>query len=103
MLQLAVWDAVVNQNSQPSQARAIASYPRPSETLIFQDAWETMLDGVDDTPIFLGQWAAWKERLDEYYRHSDVGNIMWADGHASQAKRGKVYWKEEWYIGRNLR
>jgi prepilin-type processing-associated H-X9-DG protein len=62
-----------------------------------------MLDGVDDTPLFLGQWAAWKERLDEYYRHGDIGNIMWADGHASQARRGKINWKEEWYIGRPLR
>jgi prepilin-type N-terminal cleavage/methylation domain-containing protein/prepilin-type processing-associated H-X9-DG protein len=102
-LQLAVWEGVVNQNPWPSRARPIASYPRPSETLIFQDAWESMLDGVDDTPLFLGQWSAWKERLDEYYRHGDVGNIMWADGHASEARRGKVYWKEEWYIGRPLR
>ena len=89
-LQLVVWEGVVNQNPWPSRARPIASYPHPSETLVFQDAWESMLDGVDDTPLFLGQWATWKERLDEYYRHGDIGNIMWADGHASQARRGKV-------------
>ena len=62
-----------------------------------------MLDGVDDTPIFLGQWAAFKERVDAYYRRGDIGNIMWGDGHASQAKRGEINWKESWYIGRPLR
>jgi len=75
----------------------------PAETLIFQDAWETMLDGVDDTPIFMGQWASYPERVDEYYRHNDIGNIMWGDGHATQAKRGDIHWKESWYIGRPLR
>ena len=105
-LDLVVWEAKVNQigaGSFTTRARKINSYPRPSDTLIFQDAWETMLDGVNDTPIFLGQWAAFKERVDEYYRHGDIGNIMWGDGDASQARRGEINWKEEWYIGRPLR
>ena len=105
-LELAVWEAKVNQRGaglSTTRARKISNYPHPSETLIIQDAWETMLDGVDDTPIFLGQWAAFKERVNEYYRHGDIGNIMWGDGHASQAKRGKINWKESWYIGRPLR
>ena len=105
-MELAVWEAKVNQRGaglSTTRARKISNYPYPSETLIIQDAWEAMLDGVDDTPIFLGQWAAFKERVNEYYRHGDIGNIMWGDGHASQAKRGKINWKESWYIGRPLR
>ena len=85
-LDLAVWVAKVNQRdagSSITRARKISDYLRPSETLIIQDAWETMLDGVADTPIHLGQWAAFKERVNEYYRHGDIGNIMWGDGHAS--------------------
>jgi len=105
-LKLAVWEASVNQDSAGSsatRARKIDTYPMPSETLIFQDAWESMLDGVNDTPLNLGQWASWPERLREYYRHNKIGNIMWGDGHASQAKEGEINWKEEWYIGRPLR
>jgi len=51
----------------------------------------------------LNQWAEWPERLNEYYRHNGRGNIMWADGHASQVRRDKTQWQEEWYIGQPLR
>lgn len=100
-LELAVWEGRVNEPSVV--ARRIDTYPHPAETLIFQDAWETMLDGVDDTPIFMGQWASYPERVHEYYRHGGIGNIMWGDGHASQAKEGEIHWEESWYIGRPLR
>jgi prepilin-type processing-associated H-X9-DG protein len=103
-LDLAVWEGKVNGNySEGTRARKISTYPAPAKTLIFQDAWESMLDGVSDTPINLGQWAAFPKRLREYYRHNDRGNTMWGDGHAFQAKRGEINWNEEWYIGRPLR
>jgi prepilin-type N-terminal cleavage/methylation domain-containing protein/prepilin-type processing-associated H-X9-DG protein len=88
----------------PDRARRNDTLPQPAMTIVFQDAWESMLDGTDDTPLELGQWAAWPERLREYYRHSgDRGNVMWADGHASEARRGRTNWEEEWYIGQPLR
>jgi prepilin-type N-terminal cleavage/methylation domain-containing protein/prepilin-type processing-associated H-X9-DG protein len=88
----------------PDTARRFETLPQPSQTLVFQDAWESMMDGAEDTPLELSQWAQWPERLREYYRHSgDRGNIMWADGHASEARRGKTQWNEEWYIGQPLR
>jgi prepilin-type N-terminal cleavage/methylation domain-containing protein/prepilin-type processing-associated H-X9-DG protein len=88
----------------PDVARRFEALPQPSLTLVFQDAWESMLDGAEDTPLELSQWAQWPERLREYYRHGgERGNIMWADGHASEARRGKTQWNEEWYIGQPLR
>jgi prepilin-type N-terminal cleavage/methylation domain-containing protein/prepilin-type processing-associated H-X9-DG protein len=85
------------------QPRRADSLRFPALTILFQDAWESMLDGVEDTPVNLSQWTAWPERLQEYYRHgSDRGNIMWADGHASEARRGKTNWREDWYIGQPL-
>lgn len=90
--------------SLPDVARRFDSLPQPSLTLVFQDAWESMLDGAEDTPLDLSQWSQWPARLREYYRHGgERGNIMWADGHASEARRGKTLWSEEWYIGQPLR
>ena len=90
--------------SLPDVARRFDTLPQPSLTLVFQDAWESMLDGAEDTPLDLSQWSAWPERLREYYRHSGgSGNIMWADGHASEVRRAQTLWNEEWYIGQPLR
>jgi len=101
-LETAMFEGVVG-GAAPTQSRANASLRAPALTILFQDAWEAMLDGVEDTPIELSQWAAWPERLNEYYRHNGRGNIMWADGHASQVRRGKTHWQEAWYIGLPLR
>lgn len=103
-LDLAVWEGRVNEpQGTDTQARKIETYPSPTTTLIIQDAWETMLDGVADTPINLGQWTAFPTRVHEYYRHNNSGNTIWGDGHASQAKKGEIHWDESWYIGRPLR
>ncbi len=75
----------------------------PSTTIMFQDAWESMLDGSADTPINLSQWMQWPERVDEYYRHVNrTGNVMWADGHAGEVREGFTRWEEAWYIGQPL-
>jgi prepilin-type processing-associated H-X9-DG protein len=103
-LQVALFEGVINFADDPTakvlnRARSSADLRAPATTILFQDAWEAMLDGTDDTPIGLSQWAAFPDRLNEYYRHNDRGNIMWADGHASQARRGKTQWLEDWYVG----
>lgn len=101
-LEMALFEGLLGQ--LPDRARRFDTLPQPSDTLVFQDAWEAMLDGPEDTPLDLSQWAPWPERLREYYRHGGQrGNIMWADGHASEARRGKTAWNEEWYIGQPLR
>jgi prepilin-type N-terminal cleavage/methylation domain-containing protein/prepilin-type processing-associated H-X9-DG protein len=103
-LGVALFEGVINFADDPTakvltRARSSANLRAPATTILFQDAWEAMLDGTDDTPIGLSQWVAFPDRFNEYYRHNDRGNIMWADGHASQARRGKTQWLEEWYVG----
>ncbi len=101
--EVALFSGIMNGMSGDAPARRGTSLRSPTTTILFQDAWEAMLDGTDDTPIGLSQWAAWPERLNEYYRHNNRGNIMWGDGHASQVQRNKTQWMEEWYLGQPLR
>ncbi len=77
----------------------------PSTTILFQDGWEPMIDGNSggDTPMNLAQHGGFDERVREYFRHAnDAGNIMWADGHATETRRGGERWSEAWYIGQPL-
>ena len=103
-VELALWEGIVNVASNLARARKIDTLPNPAETIVFQDAWESMLDGNGDIPVDMSQWTRFPDRIREWFRHSGrSGNIMWADGHASQAREGEVNWKEEWWIGRNFR
>jgi prepilin-type N-terminal cleavage/methylation domain-containing protein/prepilin-type processing-associated H-X9-DG protein len=102
-LDVALFEGSINAALANAPARPSTRLRAPSTTILFQDAWEAMLDGAADTPLSLSQWAAWPERLNEYYRHNGRGNIMWADGHASQVRRDKTQWLEEWYLGQPLR
>jgi prepilin-type N-terminal cleavage/methylation domain-containing protein/prepilin-type processing-associated H-X9-DG protein len=102
-LDVALFEGAVNAASTDAPARRMTGLRSPVTTILFQDAWEAMLDGTEDTPIGLSQWAAWPERLNEYYRHNGRGNVMWADGHTAQVRRDKTQWLEEWYLGQPLR
>jgi prepilin-type N-terminal cleavage/methylation domain-containing protein/prepilin-type processing-associated H-X9-DG protein len=102
-LELALWEGTVNVASEVARARRVDTVRTPTMTILFQDAWETVLDGNGDIPLDMSQWTAHPERIREWYRHSGrSGNVMWADGHATQAKEGKIFWREEWYIGQPI-
>ena len=105
-MQMALFKDLVdpNGNGRPigTPARPLSNLPHPSETIMFQDAYEALLDGIQDTPLSLSQWAANPERLDCYYRHNNRGQLMWADGHTSRVVRGKTQWDEAWYLGQPL-
>jgi prepilin-type N-terminal cleavage/methylation domain-containing protein/prepilin-type processing-associated H-X9-DG protein len=87
----------------PGRARRGDTLSHPSETLVVQDSWETMLDGDTDSPVGLSQWRRWPQRVREYFRHGDRGQALWADGHVSSVKSGTNHWREEWYLGQPLR
>ena len=103
-LKLALWDGIINQTSTVANARPVDSYPNPSLTIIMQDAWESLLDGNGDLPVEFSQWRSQPRRMDEWYRHSGrSGNVMWADGHASNEREGAENWDESWWIGTPLK
>lgn len=63
---------------------------RPSELIFAHDAVEHMVDGNagGDTLYNLSQWRARGQvYVDEYFRHGDYANVLWADGHVQTARR----------------
>ena len=102
-VQLALWEGAVNSASTTVRARRVDALPQPAQTILMQDAWESLLDGNGDLPVNMTQWQAQPERVFEWYRHSSrSGNVMWADGHADQVREGETNWDEAWWIGRPL-
>lgn len=103
-LELALWEGYVSFSEEDAPARRVSTLPMPAETILLQDAWESLLDGNGDIPTDEYQWTSQPARLREWYRHgSRSTNLMWADGHASYEKEGEIHWEEAWYIGRPLR
>jgi len=62
-LENALFEGVVGGDT-PVAARPSSTLRAPVTTILCQDAFESMLDGWDDTPMDLSQWAAWPDRLD---------------------------------------
>lgn len=70
--------------------------PQPNDLIVFQDAWEHALDNNGDTLNRLSQYdgdyggyfrEVWRN---EYFRHSDRGNVSFADGHVEEVDRADV-------------
>jgi len=70
----------------------------PSQIVMFQDAFEHMLDGNGDMPWSFTQWGTVQNR--EYFRHNmnQVSNIVWADGHIDTVTT-KFAWTASMYAG----
>ncbi|MEX2212595.1 MAG: type II secretion system protein [Phycisphaeraceae bacterium] len=71
----------------------------PSNLILFQDAFEHLLDGNGDMPWSFTQWVSVQNR--EYFRHNmnRTGNVVWADGH-SEAVANTFAWTAQPYAGR---
>ena len=81
-------------------ARRASELLNPSTTILFQDAWEPMLDGNGDTGIDLSQWGGFEAGVKEYYRHyGDRCNVAWTDGHMTKIGKGAGQWTVAWYLG----
>ena len=76
-----------------SAPKSVSTIENPSEIIMMQDAYESMLDGNGDTPISLTQWPNYTH---EYFRHLNKTVVLWSDGHASY--KTKSYWTWTMYV-----
>jgi prepilin-type N-terminal cleavage/methylation domain-containing protein/prepilin-type processing-associated H-X9-DG protein len=87
----------------------ISQIPQPSAIIMFQDAFEHMLDANGDTLNDLTQYnpdidngdprfRAWEK---EYFRHNAGCNTAWGDGHVRSIGKVELNTSLPWYTGRN--
>jgi prepilin-type processing-associated H-X9-DG protein len=81
-----------------SSGRNIDEIKSPRETIMFQDAYEHMMDSNGD---MLYNFYQWPNKEFEYIRHLDNSNVMWVDGHASSEFYNSTTdaWGKKWYRG----
>jgi prepilin-type N-terminal cleavage/methylation domain-containing protein/prepilin-type processing-associated H-X9-DG protein len=92
-----------------SQATRIVDILQPSALIIFQDAFEHMLDANGDTLNDLSQYNPDVDSGDprfrnwqrEYFRHNSGCNTMWGDGHVRAIGRAEYSVSLPWYTGLN--
>lgn len=79
-----------------AMVRPVYQIPQPNDLIVFQDAWEHALDNNGDTLNQLSQYdgdyggyfkSVWRN---EYFRHTDRGNVSFADGHVEEFDRAEV-------------
>ncbi|MEO1279516.1 MAG: H-X9-DG-CTERM domain-containing protein, partial [Planctomycetota bacterium] len=82
----------------------ITQISQPAKMIVFQDAFEQMLEGDGDTLNSLGQWdgerdPAFRDWKREYFRHPGGCNTCWLDGHVSAIETAKNDDSLPWYLG----
>lgn len=79
------------------ELKSDATFADPSGTIFVQDAYETRLDDNGDLlTAQSGQTVAHtqspsQQRWDEAYRHNDVCNVLWYDGHVKGVNKTGSY------------
>jgi len=82
-------------NTRKAYLRPLTRLARPSEMIVFQDSFEHAMETGNDALDGLTQYDSnyggmedfWE---DAYFRHSDVCNVMFADGHLEEFDRNEV-------------
>jgi len=69
----------------------------PSETVFSEDTFEQWYDNNGDMPFEnMTQWGGNAARRQQYFRHNDIGNVCWVDGHVSGIKN-YLYHPRKWW------
>ncbi|MEQ8845932.1 MAG: prepilin-type N-terminal cleavage/methylation domain-containing protein [Phycisphaerales bacterium] len=87
--------------ARPNRITQIA---QPAKMIVFQDAFEHMLDANGDTLNDLSQYdgtagIAFKDWSREYFRHPGGCNTCWLDGHVSAIDKADNNDSLPWYLG----
>ena len=82
----------------------ITQINQPAKMIVFQDAFEHMLDANGDTLNDLSQYdsetgIAFKDWEREYFRHPGGCNTCWLDGHVSAIETASNDDSLPWYLG----
>lgn len=100
---------VPQYNRVVSTPTRLSQIIQPSALIIFQDAFEHMLDANGDTLNDLTQYnpdsiagdARFRDWQREYFRHNTGCNTAWGDGHVKAVGKAKLDESLPWYTGLN--
>jgi prepilin-type N-terminal cleavage/methylation domain-containing protein/prepilin-type processing-associated H-X9-DG protein len=98
---------VAQYGRQVSVASKMSDVTQPSGMIIFQDAFEHMLDANGDTLNDLTQYNPdidngdphFKDWTKEYFRHNAGCNATWGDGHVKAMGKVDINGSLPWYTG----